>query len=65
MSFTAHPLIPGVPHGPTAGATSPNLIEAQRAGTTYAVPFATAGYYPFYCNVHGHVGMAGVVRVVP
>ena len=65
MSFTAHPLIPGVPHGPTAGAASPNLIEAQRAGTTYTVPFATAGYYPFYCNVHGHVGMAGVVRVVP
>lgn len=65
MSFTTHPLNPGVPHGSIAGATSPNPIEAQRAGTTYTVAFAGAGFYPFYCNVHGHVGMAGVVRVVP
>lgn len=65
MSFTTHPLVPGVPHGSGAGATTPTPIEAQRAGTTYAVAFAGAGFYPFYCNVHGHVGMAGVVRVVP
>lgn len=65
MSFTTHPLNPGVPHGSSAGATTPSPIEAQRAGTTYAVAFPGAGFYPFYCNTHGHVGMAGVVRVVP
>lgn len=65
MSFTTHPLIPGVPHGSSAGATTPSPIEAQRVGTTYAVTFPGAGLYPFYCNTHGHVGMAGVVRVLP
>lgn len=65
MSFTAHPLVPGIPHGPTAGATSPNPIAAQSAGTTYTVLLQDAGYYPFYCRTHGHVGMAGVIRVLP
>lgn len=65
MSFTTHPLSPGVPHGSSAGATTPSPIQAQRSGTSYAVAFANAGYYPFYCTLHGHVGMAGVVRVVP
>lgn len=65
MDFAAHPLVPGVPHGSTAGATSPNPIARQTTGATYTVTFAGAGYYPFYCSRHGHVGMAGVVRVVP
>lgn len=65
MDFTAHPLVPGIPHGPTAGAASPNVIAMQSSGTMYAVAFPSAGYYPFYCGRHGHVGMAGVVRVVP
>ena len=65
MDFTAHPLVPGVPHGSTAGATSPNPIVRQTTGTMYTVTFASAGHYPFYCSLHGHVGMAGVVRVVP
>lgn len=65
MDFAEHPLVPGIPHGPTAGATSINPIAMQSSGTTYAVTFASAGHYPFYCNRHGHVGMAGVVRVVP
>lgn len=65
MSLTTHPLNPGVPHGSSAGATSPSPIEAQRAGDTYTVTFAGAGFYPFHCNTHGHVGMAGVVRVLP
>lgn len=65
MDFTVHPLVPGIPHGPTAGATSPNVIARQSSGATYTVAFPTAGYFPFYCNRHGHVGMAGVVRVMP
>lgn len=65
MDFSTHPLVPGVPHGPRTGATSPNLIPPQRTGTQAMVTFTAAGNYPFYCDVHGHVGMAGVVRVVP
>ena len=64
MDFMAHPLVSGVPHGSSAGATTPTPIQNQSSGTTYTVTFASAGYYPFYCNVHGHVGMAGVVRVL-
>lgn len=65
MNFTTHPLVPGIPHGPTAGATTPNPIARRDSGMTYTVAFPGAGYFPFYCNVHGHVGMAGVVRVMP
>jgi|GEM_PF-3598334 len=65
MDFTAHPLVPGVPHGPTAGATTPNLIPRTTTGASVVVAFPGAGNFPFYCNTHGHVGMAGVVRVVP
>jgi len=66
MDFAAHPLVPGVPHGSSVGATSPNLIEARSTGTmAYTVTFPGAGYFPFYCSRHGHVGMAGVVRVIP
>jgi len=65
MDFTMHPLVPGIPHGPTAGATSPNPIARRSSGTLYVAAFATAGLYPFYCGRHGHVGMAGVVRVIP
>lgn len=63
MSFVTHPLAPGVAHGSSTGATTPNPIQAQTAGMTYTATFASAGYYPFYCTVHGHSGMAGVVRV--
>ncbi len=65
MDFAAHPLVPGVPHGPRAGVTEPNLIARQSAGTSYVVAFPGPGNYPFYCDRHGHVGMAGVVRVTP
>ncbi|MDP3216052.1 MAG: hypothetical protein Q8S73_18230 [Deltaproteobacteria bacterium] len=65
MDFAVHPLVPGIPHGPTAGATRPNPIARQSSGTTYVAAFANAGHYPFYCGRHGHVGMAGVVRVIP
>ena len=63
MDFMTHPLVSGVPHGSSAGATTPSPIQNQSTGTMYTVMFASAGYYPFYCTVHGHAGMAGVVRV--
>ncbi len=65
IDFAVHPLSPGVPHGSSVGATLPNPIPASTTGSTATVAFPNAGYYPFYCLNHGHVGMAGVVRVVP
>jgi plastocyanin len=65
MNFSVHPLTAGIPHGPTAGAAMPNPIGMATSGMTHVVSFAAQGFYPFYCTVHGHVGMAGVVRVVP
>lgn len=65
MNFTTHPLVAGIAHGPTVGATSPNPITAQTSGTTYTATFAGPGYFPFNCRIHAHVGMVGVVRVVP
>jgi plastocyanin len=65
MDFGTHPLVAGIPHGPTGGATSPNPIAGQTTGMSYGLAFTAEGFFPFYCNRHGHVGMAGVVRVVP
>lgn len=65
MDFATHPLSAGVPHGSSTGATTPSPIMTQRSGSSYVVAFPSAGFYPFYCLTHGHVGMAGVVRVIP
>lgn len=65
MDFAAHPLVPGIPHGPTAGATTPNVIPRTVMGASVEVAFPRTGNFPFYCNTHAHIGMAGVVRVVP
>lgn len=65
MDFTAHPLSPGVPHGSSAGATTPTPITAQTTGTMHTVTFSSPGFYPFFCIRHGHVGMAGTVQVLP
>lgn len=65
MDFTVHPLAAGIAHGSSVGASSPNPIAAQTTGSMYSAQFATPGFYPFKCSTHQHVGMAGVVRVVP
>lgn len=65
MDFTMHPLQPGIAHGSSTGASSPNPIQAQTTGSSYMVTFANPGFFPFKCNIHQHVGMAGVVRVLP
>lgn len=65
MDFSVHPLASGIAHGSSAGATTPNPIAAQTTGSTYTATFDSAGFFPFKCTVHQHVGMAGVVRVVP
>ncbi len=63
-AFMMHPLSPGVIAGPDAGASPGNPIPRTAAGDRVAVRFPTAGLFPYYCEVHGTMGMQGVVRVV-
>ena len=57
--------MPGVAPGHAGVGTEPNPIVSQTSGVLYEPTFAAAGDYPFYCGVHFHSGMYGVVRVVP
>jgi plastocyanin len=61
-SFTVHPL-----QASTRGTTG-NPIPSTSSGTAATATFAAAGFFPFYCTVHGSdsgTGMAGVVQVTP
>ena len=64
-NFLSHPLEPGVAPRRSGAGTTPSPIEARSAGGTYAVRFASAGDYPYFCVYHAGGGMYGVVRVVP
>jgi plastocyanin len=61
--FVTHPLIPSALRGTTTG----NPITTTDTGTSASFAFPTAGYYAYYCAVHGPsdtgAGMAGVVWV--
>ena len=59
--FAMHPLRPGVVGQAGSGAGSP--IPDTTAGDAVSVTFPSAGVFPFFCGVHGAMGMAGVVRV--
>jgi plastocyanin len=60
-NFATHPLVPGTDRG--SGASANNPIQEQRSGSAdYTVSFPTAGFYPYFCELH-RPGMAGVVRV--
>lgn len=60
-NFANHPLVPGVATG--GGASANNPVQEQRSGSAdYMVSFPTAGFYPYFCDVHKPT-MAGVVRV--
>ncbi len=60
-NFGAHP------RSPSTRGTAMNPIPAVSSGTSQAVQFTRAGFFPFYCEFHGDDaggGMAGVVRVI-
>jgi plastocyanin len=59
--FAMHPLRPGVVGETGSGAGSP--IPDTTAGDAVSVTFPTAGVFPYFCGVHGGMGMVGVVRV--
>jgi plastocyanin len=54
---TIHPLV-----GLGTGSAN-NPIPVGPSSTPQAVTFATPGFYPYHCNVHATIGMAGVVWV--
>jgi plastocyanin len=54
---TVHPL-----DGLSTGSAN-NPIPVGPSSTPQTVTFSTPGFYPFHCNVHFTIGMAGVVWV--
>jgi plastocyanin len=66
-SLAAHPLAPGNPEDPGAGSAD-NPIQETSSGQAVDFTFATAGTFPYYCELHAFgagMGMAGVVHVRP
>jgi plastocyanin len=57
QASSAHPL-----SGLATGSAN-NPIPAARSTTDQMVTFMTAGFYPYRCEVHGGIGMTGVVWV--
>jgi plastocyanin len=61
-TFSAHPLTPSATRGTTG-----NPITSTSTGTTKTFTFPTAGYYAYYCSVHGNDttggGWSGVIWV--
>jgi plastocyanin len=59
--FTVHPLEPSTHRGTLAG----NPITSTGSGTSKSFDFPTAGFYAYYCSVHGPSdGAAGMVGVI-
>jgi plastocyanin len=62
--FVAHPLQGGVVEGSMMTPDDSSPIQDAPAGAMeHTVTFAAAGTYPFYCTIHGGVGMNGAVLV--
>lgn len=57
----------GHPRSPSTRGTSMSPITRVASGTSAAVRFTRAGFYPYFCEFHGSdagAGMAGVVQVI-
>ena len=57
----------GHPRSPSTRGTASNPITHVSSGTSQAVQFTRAGFFPYFCEFHGDDsggGMAGVVRVI-
>ena len=62
-TFTVHPLTPS-----TRGSGGNPIIAQSGAGTSVTFSFGAAGFFPYYCAMHGFDngnGMSGVVQVIP
>jgi plastocyanin len=64
--FASHPLVGGTAEGAFKTPDPSSPIGYTNSGTSKAVLFASAGTFPFYCDVHGlFPAMTGVVFVDP
>jgi plastocyanin len=61
--FSVHPLEPGVPPGAPSTGSPNNPIHAGSGNSGIAIPFASAGRYPYYCSQHYAAGMVGEIEV--
>ncbi len=55
------------PRSPSTRGTTTNPIARVTSGTSGAVRFTRAGFFPYFCEFHGDnagAGMAGVVQVI-
>jgi hypothetical protein len=64
-NLTTYPIAPGVApsHMSDPAGSAPNPIQMHASGSVYTVPFATAGFYPFYVPGHDADGLMGVIQV--
>ncbi len=61
--LAVHPLSPGTSPAATTAGTAGNPIARTGTGNMVRVTFASAGTYPYFCELHYAGGMVGVVRV--
>jgi plastocyanin len=64
-SLSSHPLAPGNPDDPNAGSRDSPIV-ATSSGMSADFTFATAGTFPYFCELHAFgkgAGMAGAVLV--
>jgi plastocyanin len=66
-NFVAHPLEGGTINGitKTPDPTSPIKLTMGMDAGSVTFPFPNAGNFPYYCTIHGTIGMKGAVFVVP
>jgi plastocyanin len=62
-SFANHPLSPGTGATTTTAGSANNPIQPLMDSQSDAVKFPATGTYPFFCQFHVSIGMAGVVEV--
>lgn len=61
--FNQHPLSPGTSATARNAGSPNNPITRTTSGSSASFTFASAGTYPYFCELHVAAGMAGVVRV--
>ncbi len=61
--FGAHPLEGGAATDSALTPDSSSPIASTHSGNSATFKFPNAGTFPFYCGVHGELGMRGAVFV--
>ena len=62
---SCHPTFPGLVTGNSATIDPASPIGSMTAAGTYTFELNDAGEFPYFCDVHFEMGMAGSILVVP